>query len=254
MLKAVIELVGPKGVGKTTLLERCVADCCRVGSVLVLDSSPDEGASQQSGWIVTEPLGSVHQVLEELVQQQPPPTPEAIDLAFANLPVSVPIRGAAAPLEADLIRLGPLPAQLSAEAQHWLRYGLGRLLSKGYHYVIVDGYNAWHRSFLPAESRYPVVVLTPALLAVLPRLQILNEDTQPPVLLLNQVSQAHPLPDDLGELIARHAIRLIGKLPLWASPEVRQQELAPLLRNALHHMNLPDLALLLQADEDATLC
>jgi hypothetical protein len=208
ILQGILEWVGPRGVGKTTLIE-CLMERIIAperaddgGSVLLLDASSDQALSRRHGG---PELLSVAELMTRMMTT-PPRNQEAIDLAFAELPSPV-------SETMDLVCLGPLSSKISVEARDWLAYGLGRLLRNQYAFVIIDGYHEMLHALLPEDLNQPLIVLTPQFANVLPNLAVLNQTARVPALLLNRISPGRSeLPESVTQMLAERQVRLIGQL------------------------------------------
>ncbi len=223
-MQAIIELTGPAGSGKTTLATLFSEELARA-SVLFIDASPDQKLTHD---LAPEPpeltLGALFSKPSEGTTIR-----EAVDWAFHDLAVPV-------GEDNELISVGDLPQTLPDSAMAKLRYGLNRLI-ENYKYIIIDGHHTLIRQCLPVEHLRSLILLTPDELA----------DWQPPheaetlhtpALILNRYDR-EPLPTALEAALVQHQVRLVGKLPRYASPAECAQKLPDDFKNCLLRLDIP---------------
>jgi molybdopterin-guanine dinucleotide biosynthesis protein len=218
-VQAIIEFVGETGAGKTALA-MALGDELSASGVLYIDASPDLALTNLLA--VTPP-----RTLAEALSQISSDNREAVDWAFHDL--TVPIGG-----EGELLTVGALPHTLGADSEALLRYGLPRLV-QAYAYVVVDGFHPVLHRILPEAVLQPVIVLTPEQAQTW---QMPEEATETPAVILNRHGN-EALPEPLEEAISRGQVRLIGKLPLYATDEECARNLPEDFKNCLLRLNIP---------------
>ncbi len=221
MVQAVIELQGPRGVGKTTLATT-MADELSHAALLFIDASPDGRLTEIMA--PTPPRLGMASLLAQKGDNR-----EAIDWAFHDLAVPV-------GEDMDLIVTGALPDHLEATERAKLRYGLTRFIET-YDYVIVDGMHPLLHGLLPEEGLRSVLVLTPASFSGWQPADLAS-GLRTPYLILNRMRE-ESLSPVLARLLERDELMLIGRLPDYATAEDRVRRLPDDFRNCLLRMNIP---------------
>jgi cellulose biosynthesis protein BcsQ len=237
-MKAVLEVVGPPGSGKTTLcsvLLQLIADRM-TGShgVLALDVSPDQGLTRS---LTLESPDDTLAALTQRFAEKPSKTGEAIDWSFQDLIIP-------AEESVDVLPVGPLPRTLTPSLQKMLGYGFSRL-AESYDLVLLDGEHPFFRGHLPADIYQVLVVMTPdhwdpAYLQELPG------RARTPAVVMNQCQErllstriGGELGAALDEALDAERIRLIGKLPQYPNNERLHQNLPAVFQDCLLRLDLP---------------
>jgi cellulose biosynthesis protein BcsQ len=233
-MKAIVQLMGPAGVGKTLLGEALIQELAAHAtvplSILIIDATPDRNLSQQFS------LEGHQQTLAGVVQgliQNPNQPKEAIDWAFSDLAVSV-------GHEIDLVTAGPLSEQLPGGIEKMLVYGLTRFI-RTYDFVLIDGAHPLIRRLMPAESLRTLIILTPEKWDST-YFNLSEEEGKSLSLILNKLEMGGLPPEyqaDLDHAMEAGQVRLIGKFPRYETQEVLQRELPSVIRNSLLRLDLP---------------
>jgi hypothetical protein len=223
-LQAIVELTGVPGAGKTTLAT-ALGEELAPASVLFIDASPD----QRLTIMLTPEMPEL--TLGRLFSQKGEATSsrEAIDWVFHDLAVP-------AGEENELITVGALPDDIEPESLKKLQYGLSRLI-ENYAYVVIDGFHPLLHQLLPEETIRTVQVVTPE---DFPNWRPPAPETSlhTPALILNRYSN-EPLPTAMDNAMLNHQIRLIGKLPRYATTEDCIRKLSDDFRNCLLRLDIP---------------
>jgi hypothetical protein len=223
-MHAIIELTGNPGAGKTTLATLFSEELARA-SVLFIDASPDQKLTHD---LAPEPpqltLGELFSTPKEATS-----TREGIDWAFHDLAMPV-------GEDNEIIAVGDFPEVLSDTALEKLRYGLSRLI-ENYAYVVIDGHLPQLRKLLPDENMRTLMLVTPEQFATWqPPSE--TETLHTPALILNQYNK-EPLPPALEEALNQQQVRLVGKLPRYATAEECVQKLPDDFKNCLLRLDIP---------------
>lgn len=223
-LQAIVELTGVPGAGKTTLAS-ALGEELAPASVLFIDASADQRLTIMMAPNMPElTLGRLFSQKTEATGSR-----EAIDWVFHDLAVP-------AGEENELITVGALPDEVEPEARQKLRYGLNRLI-ENYAYVVVDGAHPLLRHLLPEEYIRTIQVVTPDDFPSW-RLPTPEAPLHAPALILNRYN-GEPLPTAMDDAITHHQIRLIGKLPRYATAEDCIRKLSDDFRNCLLRLDIP---------------
>lgn len=243
MLKAIIELIGPPGGGKSILAE-LTAKALAPHSVLLIDASVDQRLTKH----LTPPLSGQAapqtQTLTTLIQQfidneskyglcgsHQQEAQQAIDWAFHDLPTTVSFGSTH---DVDLITVGLLTEQLPDKILSIVRYGLTRLFDT-HDFVVIDGYHKILHGCLDPELLNLITVCHPNETAPLP--EKLNWHGTPN-LILSQFG-SHELSETLSAAIEAQDLRLIGKIPAFDSNDSMHAELPSLFDDCLMRLDLP---------------
>lgn len=223
-MKAIIELMGPFGSGKTTLAS-LFAEEWGHAHMLFVDASGDQRLTQMLS--PQPPSLSVAQLLNQH-QEALSSNRESVDWAFHDLTVGI-------GEEMDLMTVGALPESIPAPALEILRYGLTRLLDT-YTYVVVDGLQPVIHQCLNETYLHSVLILTPENAQNWQKESMSSVHTLP--LILNQFGD-EPLPSALDQALRAGDLQLVGKLPRYASSEARIRQLGDDFHNVLLRLNIP---------------
>lgn len=237
-MKAILQIIGPRGVGKTTLctmLLHWIGEQGKRGiTTLALDASPGEQLTQQM--TLSKSANNICLLAKRFTEKPTQPN-EAIDWAFNDMVVSI-------DQEIDLLPLGPLGKQYPTGIEKMLDYGLSRLI-EAYDFVVVDGEHPILERHLPAEVVKPLIIITPERWDKSLLLKE-NDYAQTPAVIVNQCGEqalSSRLLGDLGETLdtALDAgqIRLIGKLPFYTSEAALEKDLPQVFYNCLLRLDLP---------------
>jgi molybdopterin-guanine dinucleotide biosynthesis protein len=231
-MQGILEIIGPKGTGKTTLAslvgQEFSGQELSGQNILLIDASPNLGLTTQ---LAIQPgQTTLSQLARTLAGQDAPQNTEALDWSFHDLILHV--RG-----ELDLVILGSLPTELPQAVEKQLAYGLGRLLEH-YDYVVIDGFHERFRQWLPEELLRTLIVLTPdnELKDTINWDAIDPSKTQP--VIINRTGSGK-LPEALETLIEDRNLNLVGKLPEYTTQEDRIRELPAAFHNCVLRLNLP---------------
>ncbi len=229
-MKAVFQVVGAVGSGKSTICDLLIHELASSASILVIDASPDYQLTQR---LTLEPP---KQTIGKLVQQFKGvnrPTQESIDWAFSDLTLSVGD-------DMDLITVGSLSETLPDTEKKTIAYGLNRLMDN-YDFTIIDGRHPRLYHLLQHREMVRLIwVATPEHydfdLSVYERFQA-------PALILNKMPESGELPqafeEELNPVLASEDLVLIGRLPQYTDPDERVRSLPAAFRDCLYRLDLP---------------
>lgn len=224
-LKAIIQLTGQPGAGKTTLAN-LLGEELAPASILFIDASPDRKLTYMLS--PQPPLLTLETLLQQWRETTASGPKEAIDWAFHDLTVSVGD-------ENELMTLGKLNEEIGIAAQEKLRYGLNRLI-ENYDYVVIDGYYPLLQLLLPDEGVRILDVVTPE--DFIQWQPVIKDVLHTPALLLNRYSE-ESLPSSMEEALTNREVQLIGKLPHYTNPDDCIHKLPEDFKNCLLKLNIP---------------
>lgn len=245
-MKAILQVIGCRGAGKTTLSEMLIQDLSSrpdgPSGILAIDASPDMKLSRQ---LALDEGGETLAAVVRRFQEKPSLPNEAIDWAFNDLAATVgqDSRGR----DIDLVTVGGISQTLPPGIEKMLSYGLNRMI-KGYDFVIIDGEYPFFRRYLPEDAFKTMVVMTPEQWSP-EYLGTENDIYRTPAVIINQCQERALSSRLMGELgqalddaLDASRIRLIGKLPDYGSQEMMQQRLPSAFHNCLLRLDLPFIA------------
>ncbi|MBX2860008.1 MAG: hypothetical protein KTR14_02145 [Vampirovibrio sp.] len=231
--KGILQLIGPRHAGKTTLCELFLQEFS-AQHILAVDATQDQGLSYRL--TLDNPPKPVSGLIDSLTSL-PPDNHEAIDWAFHDLvhPVKE---------EADLLLLGNLSQDCLPGVLKKLTFGFTRLLDS-YDYVVIDGSDPFLTrclSHLPPDLLQTVVVVSPS--TTQQEWGDLSQalSGQSPALVLNYATEASgssvPVPVFIEQALEAGDFHLVGKLPTYASAEDRIKEMPEMFKNCLLRLEL----------------
>jgi energy-coupling factor transporter ATP-binding protein EcfA2 len=233
LLKRVIELVGPKGCGKSSVLQQLARHCATDGPVLLIDASSDLQLSRGvfPNLAESDLLGPSLEKLQGTVSFTNATHDHLLsDQFFTEL--SRPM----AP-DVDVLSVGALPKQFSSSASTVFNYGFPRLLRQ-YAYVLVDGYHEGIHVMLPTENYFPLIVVSPAFAEVLPKLSIFQTSVVTPFLILNQWGE-EPLPEVIDTMIQAEQVHFAGKIPKFDTLVMPSDPFRQACDNCMMRLDIP---------------
>lgn len=223
-MKAVIELAGSLGAGKTSVA-LALGEALAPAPILYIDASPDQKLT--TALAPKPPELTLGRLLSQNMDGVG--SREAVDWAFHDLTVPV-------GHEQELMTVGHFPATIEPLAESKLHYGLTRLI-ENYDYVVIDGHHAVLQRLMPEEPLRVLDIVTPEDFTqwVLP---VEREYVHTPALILNRYSD-EALPASLETALQTHQIQLIGKLPRYQNPEDRLRQFSDAFADCLLRLNIP---------------
>lgn len=223
MLKAIIELAGVSGSGKTTVA-RGLLNIFSHSNVLFIDADVNQGFTKRTQ---AEYPASITDIAQKLIQQ-PTQDTEAIDWMFNDLPVTI-------GETADLITVGPLAAQLPKVVSEHLQFGLNRFMD-GYDLVFIDGHQPLIHSLLPSEIVRVVVVAQPG--QSIPETWIDTEVGTPSLIMCSSEPDT-PMGEALEEQVAQGNLKMVGRIPNTDDHGPMNDDLLESLKNCIFRLNIP---------------
>jgi len=259
MLKAVIELIGPAGSGKSILSSLLAKTLQPSGTdqppqalnVLVIDACVDQGLTQQllppdnaKNGAVKSNSKTLTQLVQQIVEQesryrlkgntplQRQEAQQALDWAFSNLTTAIALDDET---DIDLLTVGLLTEHLPAGILECLRYAFPRLLDT-YDYVVIDGYHPLIHPLVPEPVLSPLVVSHPVYSENLlpPGFQSLKT----PALVVTQF-QGEAFSPAIQNALAAQDVKLIGKMPALSVSDVLDPSLVSRFYDCLCFMDIP---------------
>ena len=277
-MKAIIQIVGPPGTGKTTIAEILIhelADSERAKSgktllLLAVDASGDVSGDASAnlrpaggGQTLTSHFSpqanslTLAGVIENMQAKAAPEyaRPESLEsIDWQCHDLTVPVGE-----EIDLLTLGPLHllagfsgARPRSPVEKALAYGLNRLLRE-YDYVVIDGDQPGLTPLLSydfPDHLHLLLIMTPAALEAAAngngdlQLNTYLLSTQPISLITNRCDVDHPV-SPAGQawldqaLSSGSRLRPVGKLPQYATFEAGIRQMPNVFQNCLLKMDLP---------------
>lgn len=241
-MKSVLEIIGPAGVGKTTLCELLIqwleaADNLQRGghsAILIIDASPDSRLTRDLAEKESPPTLAA---LEKSFQDKPTQQNEAIDWACQDLIQSI-------NPQIDLLTVGTLPSPLASGIEKMVVYGLKRLFTT-YDVIIIDGEEPFLRDNVFQDPVQSLIVITPDCWDAR-HLHPEGCGITSAVFMANQCSPqviSGRIEGELGialdEALDEERIRLVAKIPRYESEAEMNEALPRAFHNGLLRMDLP---------------